>query len=78
MVIPQPLMELTTRRVMTMEWITGVKLTTLEVGAYFGRRSAWALQGLKYFWGKGLKCLLGALHLLPTLHILLTLHLLPS
>jgi predicted unusual protein kinase regulating ubiquinone biosynthesis (AarF/ABC1/UbiB family) len=29
--IPQPLMELTTRRVLTMEWVTGVKLTTLEV-----------------------------------------------
>lgn len=29
-VIPQPLMELTTRRVMTMDWITGVKLTTLQ------------------------------------------------
>lgn len=28
-VIPQPLMELTTRRVLTMEWVTGVKLTTL-------------------------------------------------
>ncbi|PSC74696.1 alanine-glyoxylate transaminase [Micractinium conductrix] len=29
-IIPQPLMELTTRRVMTMEWVTGVKLTTLQ------------------------------------------------
>lgn len=28
--IPQPLMHLTTRRVMTMEWVSGVKLTTLE------------------------------------------------
>lgn len=31
-VIPQPLLDLTTRRVLTMEWVTGVKLTTLEVG----------------------------------------------
>jgi predicted unusual protein kinase regulating ubiquinone biosynthesis (AarF/ABC1/UbiB family) len=31
LVIPQPLMELTTRRVLTMEWVTGVKLTTLQV-----------------------------------------------
>ncbi|KAG2430848.1 hypothetical protein HXX76_009822 [Chlamydomonas incerta] len=29
-VIPAPLMELTTRRVLTMEWVTGVKLTTLQ------------------------------------------------
>lgn len=29
-VIPQPLLELTTRRVLTMEWVTGVKLTTLQ------------------------------------------------
>ncbi|GFR44520.1 hypothetical protein Agub_g5787, partial [Astrephomene gubernaculifera] len=29
-VIPKPHMELTTRRVLTMEWVTGVKLTTLE------------------------------------------------
>jgi hypothetical protein len=29
-VIPQPLLDLTTRRVLTMEWVTGVKLTTLE------------------------------------------------
>lgn len=31
MVIPQPLLDLTTRRVLTMEWVTGVKLTTLQV-----------------------------------------------
>ncbi len=34
-VIPRPVMELTTRRVMTMEWVTGVKISTLppdEVG----------------------------------------------
>lgn len=31
-VIPQPLLDLTTRRVLTMEWVTGVKLTTLQVG----------------------------------------------
>lgn len=31
LVIPQPLMELSTRRVLTMEWVTGVKLTTLQV-----------------------------------------------
>ncbi len=30
LVIPQPLLGLTTRRVLTMEWITGVKLTTLQ------------------------------------------------
>lgn len=29
LVIPQPIMELTTRRILTMEWVTGVKLTTL-------------------------------------------------
>lgn len=29
-VIPQPFMEYTTRRVLTMEWVTGVKLTTLS------------------------------------------------
>ncbi|KAL4853737.1 hypothetical protein ACK3TF_005338 [Chlorella vulgaris] len=29
-VIPQPLLEHTTRRVMVMEWLTGVKLTTLQ------------------------------------------------
>ena len=29
-VIPQPVMHLTTRRVLTMDWLTGVKLTTLE------------------------------------------------
>eukprot|EP00879_Flechtneria_rotunda_P007223 GHRR01007579.1.p1 GENE.GHRR01007579.1~~GHRR01007579.1.p1 ORF type:complete len:633 (+),score=243.40 GHRR01007579.1:333-2231(+) len=29
LVIPQPIMELTTRRVLTMEWVTGVKLTSL-------------------------------------------------
>jgi hypothetical protein len=29
-VIPQPLMHLTTRRVLTMDWLTGVELTTLE------------------------------------------------
>jgi len=29
-VIPQPNMDYTTRRVMTMQWVTGVKLTTLE------------------------------------------------
>jgi len=28
-VVPQPLLDLTTRRVLTMEWVTGVKLTTL-------------------------------------------------
>lgn len=29
-VIPKPVLEYTTRRVLTMEWITGVKLTTLS------------------------------------------------
>lgn len=29
-IIPQPVLELTTRRVLTMEWITGVKLTSLQ------------------------------------------------
>eukprot|EP00878_Enallax_costatus_P022842 GHUV01024272.1.p1 GENE.GHUV01024272.1~~GHUV01024272.1.p1 ORF type:complete len:684 (+),score=139.67 GHUV01024272.1:232-2283(+) len=29
LLIPQPIMEYTTRRVLTMEWVTGVKLTTL-------------------------------------------------
>ncbi|PNW83358.1 hypothetical protein CHLRE_05g246552v5 [Chlamydomonas reinhardtii] len=29
-IIPAPVMELTTRRVLTMEWVTGVKLTTLQ------------------------------------------------
>ncbi|KAG2445070.1 hypothetical protein HYH02_008937 [Chlamydomonas schloesseri] len=29
-IIPAPIMELTTRRVLTMEWVTGVKLTTLQ------------------------------------------------
>ena len=29
-VIPQPLLHLTTRRVLTMDWLTGVKLTTLD------------------------------------------------
>jgi predicted unusual protein kinase regulating ubiquinone biosynthesis (AarF/ABC1/UbiB family) len=29
LVIPRPNMQYTTRRVMTMQWITGVKLTTL-------------------------------------------------
>lgn len=29
LVIPDPLMHLTSRRVMTMEWVTGVKLTQL-------------------------------------------------
>lgn len=29
-VIPKPFLELTTRRVLTMEWVTGVKLTTLS------------------------------------------------
>lgn len=28
-IIPQPLLDLTSRRVLTMEWVTGVKLTTL-------------------------------------------------
>lgn len=32
LVIPQPIMDLTTRRVLVMEWVTGVKLTTLAPG----------------------------------------------
>ena len=28
-IIPEPLLDFTTRRVITMEWVTGVKLTTL-------------------------------------------------
>ncbi|GLC69551.1 hypothetical protein PLESTF_000846400 [Pleodorina starrii] len=35
-VIPRPHMDLTTRRVLTMEWVTGVKLTTLSPGEIRG------------------------------------------
>ncbi|GLI63329.1 hypothetical protein VaNZ11_006246 [Volvox africanus] len=35
-VIPKPYMDLTTRRVLTMEWVTGVKLTTLSPGEIRG------------------------------------------
>ncbi|GIL78183.1 hypothetical protein Vretifemale_7622 [Volvox reticuliferus] len=35
-VIPKPFMDLTTRRVLTMEWVTGVKLTTLSPGEIRG------------------------------------------
>jgi len=31
-VVPEPLLDLTSRRVLTMEWVTGVKLTLLEPG----------------------------------------------
>lgn len=48
MVIPQPLLDLTTRRVLTMEWVTGVKLTTLEVRlGWLGLENHWCLQSLR-------------------------------